>query len=50
MNWNENGLKTLDDIEIFESQGKKTSVKNNEHSYDLDKFEALAVGASPRKE
>lgn len=47
LNWNTNGLKTVSDVENFESGTKKTSAssKSANHSYDLDKFETLAVGA-----
>lgn len=50
MNWNSNGLKTVEDIESFEAQGKKKQNNNTKHSYDLDKFEALAIGAVSGKE
>ncbi len=48
LNWNTNGLKSVADVEDFESGSKKVSVasKPTDHSYDLDKFETLAVGAS----
>lgn len=50
MNWNSNGLKTIEDIENFESHSKKPSNKNNEHSYDINELAALAIGIAPRKE
>ncbi len=50
MNWHESGLKTADDVDNFESNGKKPPSKGNEHSYDLDKFDALAIGIAPGKE
>lgn len=50
MSWHENGLKTAEEVDTFESQGKKASPKDNEHSYDLDKFDALAIGIAPGKE
>ncbi len=48
LNWHTNGLNSVADVESFESGSKKVSAaaKQTDHSYDLDKFETLAVGAS----